>query len=110
MGQRLQLEWQETAPQLKLLYRLERNVHRRIRFLSLWHLRSGKRIQDVVEMIGVCYRTIQYWVAWYREVVRRSLKAQSGITRLHFTQYLLSEVRERTSYPDFPAETRSTNL
>lgn len=76
MGQRLQIEWQETADQLKIFYRWERNPHRKIRLQALWHLRCGKRLQDVVEIVGVCYRTLQYWVAWYRvgglaEVMRR---------------------------------------
>ena len=66
MGQHLQIEWQETAPQLNRLYRLEGNEHRKIRLQALWHLRCGKRIRDVVEMIGVCYRTVQNWVFWYR--------------------------------------------
>ncbi len=76
MGQRLQIEWRETADQLKLFYRWERNPHRKIRLQALWHLRCGKPLKDVVEMVGVCYRTLQYWVAWYRagglaEVLRR---------------------------------------
>lgn len=76
MGQRLQLEWQETPEQLHLFYRWERNPHRKIRLQAFWHLRCGKRLQDVVDIVGVCYRTLQYWVAWYRdgglvEVLRR---------------------------------------
>ena len=66
MGQRLQIEWQESADQLQLLYRLEPNAQRRIRLQAFWQLRRGRRIQGVAESIGVCYRTIQYWVAWYR--------------------------------------------
>jgi hypothetical protein len=31
MGQRLQIEWQETTEQLLLFYRWERNPHRKIR-------------------------------------------------------------------------------
>lgn len=30
-------------------------------------MRCGKRLQEVVDIIGVCYRTLQYWVAWYRD-------------------------------------------
>ena len=76
MGQRLQIEWQQTADQFKLFYQWERNPHRKIRLQALWHLRCGKRLQDVVDIIGVCYRTLQHWVAWYRagglsEVLRR---------------------------------------
>lgn len=76
MGQRLQIAWQETAAQLERLYRLEHNTYRQTRLLALWHLRCGKRLQDVVKMLGVCYRTVQNWVSWYRqgglpEVLRR---------------------------------------
>jgi transposase len=76
MGQYSQIEWEETADQLKLFYQWERNPHRKVRLQALWHLRCGKRLQDVVDIIGVCYRTLQYWVAWYRtgglaEVLRR---------------------------------------
>lgn len=67
MGQRLQIEWHETTEQLQLFYRWERNPYRKIRLQALWHLCCGKRLQDVVEITGVCYRTLQYWVAWYRE-------------------------------------------
>jgi len=76
MGQRLPIEWQETTDQLQLFYRWERNPHRKMRLQALWHLRGGKRLQDVVNMLGVCYHTLQYWEAWYRvgglaEVLRR---------------------------------------
>jgi transposase len=76
MGRRLQIEWQQTADQLLLFYQWERNPHRKIRLLGLWHLKCGKRLQDVVNIIGVSYRTLQHWVAWYRsgglaEVLRR---------------------------------------
>jgi transposase len=76
MGQRLQIEWQETADQLQLFYRWERNPHRKIRLQALWHLCRGKCLQAVADLIGVSYRTLQYWVAWYRagglaEVLRR---------------------------------------
>lgn len=64
MGQRLQIEWQQTADQLKLFYQWERNPHRKVRIQALWHLLCGKRLQDVSDIIGVCYRTLQYWVAW----------------------------------------------
>lgn len=76
MGQRLQVEWQEKPEQLKLFYQWEHNPHRKIRLQALWHLCCGKQLQEVVDIIGVCYRTLQYWVAWYRdgglvEVLRR---------------------------------------
>lgn len=51
MHSRLQIEWQQTADQLKLFYRWERNPHRKIRLQALWHLRCGKRLQDVADII-----------------------------------------------------------
>lgn len=76
MGQRLQVEWQETAEELRRQYLKEKHTQRRTRLHALWHLRSGKRIQDVVEILGIHYRVIQRWIAWYRqggleEVLRR---------------------------------------
>lgn len=76
MGRKLQIEWQETAEQLKQLYKRERHPQRRIRLLALWHLRQGKLLTRVSEMVCVPYRVLQRWVAWYRqgglsEVLRR---------------------------------------
>ncbi len=76
MGQRLQIEWAESAEELKQLYKQEHHVERRTRLLALWHLRQGKRIQDVVDLLDVGYRRVQEWAAWYRqggldEVLRR---------------------------------------
>jgi transposase len=66
MGQRLQVEWQETAEELKALYVKEKHRQRRTRLQAFWHLRNGKRVQDVVEMVGVDCRVIQRWLSWYR--------------------------------------------
>jgi transposase len=66
MGHTLQVEWQETADDLKQRYRQEKHVQRRERLLVLWHLRQGKRVEDVVQMTGRGYRLIQRWVSWYR--------------------------------------------
>jgi transposase len=70
------MEWRESADDLEARYKNERNADRRIRLLALYHLRRGKRIQDVVESLKVSYRSVQNWVAWYRaggleEVLRR---------------------------------------
>ena len=67
MDQRIQVEWSETAQELKRLYKQEQHIERRTRLLAFWHLRQGKRIQDVVEMLDVGYRRVQEWLAWYRE-------------------------------------------
>ena len=67
MGQRLQVEWQESGDQLKRLYQQERHPQRRTRLQALWHLCNGKRIQDIVEITGASYRSVQQWLAWYRQ-------------------------------------------
>ncbi|MBI2320532.1 MAG: winged helix-turn-helix domain-containing protein [Chloroflexi bacterium] len=33
---------------------------------GLWLLRDGWRLGEVSEVVGVHYRTVQRWVAWYR--------------------------------------------
>lgn len=66
MGRALQVEWQETEEELKQAYRREKHPQRRERLLVLWHLRQGKRVEDVAQMSGTAYRLIQRWVSWYR--------------------------------------------
>lgn len=76
MGRRLQVEWQESESELKQRYQSEKHGERRARLQAFWLLRQGKRVADVVAVLGVNYRTLQAWVAWYRqgglpEVLRR---------------------------------------
>ena len=66
MGQKLEVDWQETAPELKEHYRKERNPERKTRLQAFWQLRLGKSLKEVAELVGVGYRTLQDWVAWYR--------------------------------------------
>jgi transposase len=61
---------------LKARYQKEKHVARRTRLQALWLLRRGQRIADVAEVVGVHGRTVQDWIAWYRqgglsEVLRR---------------------------------------
>ena len=58
--------WQETAAQLEGLYRAERDATLARRWHALWLLRNEQELADVAATIGVAYRTIQEWVAWYR--------------------------------------------
>jgi transposase len=66
MGRTLELEWQETASELKQRYRRERNSERKTRLHAFWQLRLDKTMKDVAELVGIGYRTLQDWVAWYR--------------------------------------------
>ena len=82
MGRRLHLEWHESESELKQRYQSEKHKERRMRLQALWLLRQGKCVADVIEVLGVNYRTVQDWVAWYRqcglaEVLRRMRRHQA---------------------------------
>ena len=79
MGRKLVIDWQETASELRKLYRQERNSERHTRLHTFWQLRLGKTMKEVSELEDIGYRTLQDWVAWYRhggltEVLKRWLK------------------------------------
>ncbi len=63
---RLQVEWQEDEGTLKKQYQQEKDHQNRTRLQALWYLRQGRTIGETAELVGVHYRTIQEWVAWYR--------------------------------------------
>ncbi len=67
MGRRLAIRWQESSEELKQRYLKERHPQRRTRLQALWQLCQGKRVQDVVELTGASYRSIQQWLRWYRQ-------------------------------------------
>jgi len=58
---------EDTEAALQAAYRAERDPALRQRHQAWWLLRSGERaVGEVVRVIGVDYRTVQRWVAWYR--------------------------------------------
>jgi transposase len=67
MARRLQVEWQEDEATLKEYYLSEKDVQNRTRLQALWQLRRGRTIVEVAELVGRNPRTIQDWVAWYRQ-------------------------------------------
>lgn len=76
MVKRLKIEWAESADELEARYKMEKQVERRTRLLALRHLRQGKQIEEVVQVLSVSYRSVQNWLSWYRqggleEVLRR---------------------------------------
>ena len=68
-GRPFEVVWREedTTEALKAVYRRERDIELRTRLQGLWQLRSGRRLTSVAATVGVHYRTVQTWVAWYRE-------------------------------------------
>jgi transposase len=66
---------EDTEEALRVAYRAEQRADVRQRLQALWLLRRGERqMGEVAAVIGVNYRSVQRWVAWYRdgglEVVR----------------------------------------
>jgi len=58
---------EDTEAALRAAYRAERDPALRQRLQAWWLLRSGERaVSEVVRVIGVDYRTVQRWGAWYR--------------------------------------------
>ena len=52
---------------LRAAYRGAREPQVRARLQALWLLRGGRSLAEVATVVGVHYRTVQQWVAWYRE-------------------------------------------
>ncbi|GIV82870.1 helix-turn-helix domain-containing protein [Roseiflexus sp.] len=67
MARRLQREWQEDKATLKQLSLEEKDAQHRPKRQALWPLRRGRTIAEVAEMVGKRPRTIQDWIAWYRQ-------------------------------------------
>ncbi len=66
MARRLQIEWHENERTLRALYKREKDHQNRTRLQALWLLRQGRTMKEVASLVGVHYRTVQEWVAWYR--------------------------------------------
>lgn len=68
LGRPFVIEWQpaDTPEALKTAYQAERDREVRTRLHALWLLRSGWTMSPVAEALGVDYRSVQRWVAWYR--------------------------------------------
>ena len=67
-GRRFVVAWQQedTPEALREHYRQETKSEVRMRLHGLWLLRTGRRLREVAETVGVEYRTVQRWVGWYR--------------------------------------------
>ena len=59
---------EDSEEALREAYRAEQRADVRQRLQALWLLRSGKRrLGEVATVMGVDYRSVQRWVAWYRD-------------------------------------------
>src|SRR4030042_5751809 len=66
MAQRLQMTWQQDQETLERLYKQEKDYQSRTRLQALWLLRQDRAMAEVASIVGVHYRTLQEWIAWYR--------------------------------------------
>jgi transposase len=66
-GRPLEIEWQKSEAELEQRYRQEKNGQRRSRLHALWRLRRGDSMEEVSELLSVSYRSLQRWLAWYRQ-------------------------------------------
>ena len=65
-GRTFKVAWQDTAEDLFVLYRAERDRWLARRWQALWLLRRGKTLAEAADAVGAAYRTVQEWVGWYR--------------------------------------------
>jgi transposase len=68
-GRKLRVEWaaEDDAASLRERYRRERRAHVRPRLQGLWLVRAGRTTREAAEVVGAQERTVQRWLAWYRE-------------------------------------------
>jgi transposase len=66
LGRPFRIAWRDDEPVLRQAYKREREAELRPRLHALWLLRRGERLGAVADLVGVHYRTVQQWVAWYR--------------------------------------------
>jgi len=67
MARPLDIEWQDSAATLYHLYKQEKDVQNRTRLHALWLLCTKHSLAEVASIVGAGYRTVQRWVAWYRQ-------------------------------------------
>ena len=84
MARKLQIEWQDDAETLGALYRAAKDTQTKQRLQALWLIRQGKMMAETAEIVGVHYRTVQKWMAWYRQGGLEAIQShRHGGSRVH---------------------------
>ncbi len=94
-GRPLKIEWAETVEQLEACYRAEKDVRRRTRLHGLWLISKGKTLTEVSQLLSVPYRTVQHWVAYYREGQLAEVMRRTPGGEQKGGNYYLNELQER---------------
>jgi transposase len=102
---RLKLDWKESEEELKTLYLKEKDAQNRMRLQGLWLLRQGRHIRDVAAAIGCHPRTVQDWIAWYRqgglaEVLRHRHGGHTS-QRCRLSQEKIAELKQKAAEGQF---------
>jgi len=101
LGRPLVVAWREgdTVAALKARYLAEGRRDVRPRLHALWLVRSGRTVGATAAVLGVDYRSVQRWLAWYRvggiEAVvghRQAGKGQPSYLGADQQQRLLAEL------------------
>ncbi len=66
-GRRLRVDWQDDEATLRQRYRREADAELRPRWHVLWLLRQGRSATEAAALVGVHRRSVQRWLAWYRQ-------------------------------------------
>lgn len=81
-GRPLEIDWRDDAAALFERYRRETRPDLRPRWHALWLVRTGSTARGAARVLGMHERTVQQWVAWYRqggaEAVAARRKAGKG--------------------------------
>ena len=67
MSKAVAVEWKETSEELYDRYRRERDVAVRKRLQALWLVHTGEGVAEAAKQAGVGQRTVERWLAWYRQ-------------------------------------------
>ncbi len=101
LGRPLRVTWRagDSAEALQGRYRAETRRDVRPRLHALWLVRTGHTVGETAAVLGVDYRSVQRWLAWYREggleaVVghRQAGKGQPSYLSADQQQQLLKEL------------------
>jgi transposase len=106
-GRPLQIDWQEDEQTLYQLYKQEKDHQNRTRLQALWLIRQGRSMKEVAQIVGVHYRTVQEWVAWYRkggvEEVLHHRHGGHGGPKRRLTSQQEDELKEQASQGEIRA-------
>jgi transposase len=66
-GRRMAIAWQDAAAALHRRSRAEPAAESRTRGHALWLVRQGRTATEAATLVGVERRSVQRWLAWYRQ-------------------------------------------